>query len=397
MPVWHEKTAEWVKQGRLAVVGVIQEQHPDRCRLFAQWKQFGWPILHDPINVLQTSGVPIVVAIDESGIVRAVRPKPDEFQASFLDRDFTPAARTSSGHDLTPSRDSNSLATIARQSGTAQAWRSLGDSLALWESPARVDDAIAAYKSALAIDDSDLPSHFRLGVCLRMRHETADRQVGDFARAVASWETALAGDPNQYIWRRRIQQFGPRLKKPYPFYDWVVAAENAVRMRGELPIQLPVRPSGAEIAEPAKEFSAATSLATSPDPLGRIVRDSDSLVRASVTVVPTAVKPGETARVHVTFAPNIKRRAHWNNEADPLQLWVDAPTRGKVADQLLQTPEVAEAISQEVRRLDFEVQVPLDAAVSMQLRAYALYYVCEDENGQCKYLRQDLGIRLPIQ
>ena len=65
MPVWHEKVQPWIKQKKLVVLGVTQEQHPSRCRLFAQWKQIDWPILHDPINVVGCSGVPIVVAIDE--------------------------------------------------------------------------------------------------------------------------------------------------------------------------------------------------------------------------------------------------------------------------------------------------------------------------------------------
>ena len=26
------------------MVGIIQEQHPDRARLFMQWKEMGWPI-----------------------------------------------------------------------------------------------------------------------------------------------------------------------------------------------------------------------------------------------------------------------------------------------------------------------------------------------------------------
>ncbi|HVL13287.1 MAG TPA: hypothetical protein VM529_12035 [Gemmata sp.] len=56
--------------GKLVVLGVTQEQHSERCRLFAQWKGFDWPILHDPINVLGSSAVPIVLALDEHGIVR---------------------------------------------------------------------------------------------------------------------------------------------------------------------------------------------------------------------------------------------------------------------------------------------------------------------------------------
>jgi len=396
VPGWHERTSEWVKQGRLTVVGVIQEQHPERCRLFAQWKQFGWPILYDPINVLNTTAVPITVAIDEAGIVRAVGPSKDDFAAIFLDRTFPNPGIRADAPSLTPSLDSISLAKRADKTGNATDWRSLGDNLALWQSPARINEAIAAYETAIKVADDDFPSHFRLGVCLRMRHETKDRHLGDFARAVTSWEKALAGNPNQYIWRRRLQQFGPRLNKPYPFYDWVIAAEAGIRSRGEIPIELPVRPSGAELAEPSKKFIGASRRATSPDPRGLISRDLNALVRASVTVVPTMVTPGETARVHITFIPNRERQTHWNNESDPLQLWVEDPANGQVAEHLLQMADVAAPVSKEIRRLDFEVLVPADARDTITLQAYALYYVCEDENGQCKYLRQDLGIRLPV-
>ena len=65
VPVWHEGTAGWVKEGKLVVLGVTQEQHADRCRLLAQWKGFDWPILHDPINVLESLAVPILVAIEK--------------------------------------------------------------------------------------------------------------------------------------------------------------------------------------------------------------------------------------------------------------------------------------------------------------------------------------------
>jgi hypothetical protein len=77
-----------VKEGRLVLLGVTQEQHADRCRLFAQWKQFDWPILHDPINLMKAPAVPIVVAIDEHGIVRAVRPRSQTLAAEFLDKTF---------------------------------------------------------------------------------------------------------------------------------------------------------------------------------------------------------------------------------------------------------------------------------------------------------------------
>ena len=58
------------KAGKIQLLGIIQEQHPDRCRLFAQWQQFDWPIVHDPINVIATRAVPVVLAIDEHGVVQ---------------------------------------------------------------------------------------------------------------------------------------------------------------------------------------------------------------------------------------------------------------------------------------------------------------------------------------
>lgn len=57
-------------------------------------------------------------------------------------------------------------------------------------------------------------TEFRLGVAYRARYDSLLRQPGDFRKAVEHWERALALDANQYIWRRRIQQYGPRFDKP---------------------------------------------------------------------------------------------------------------------------------------------------------------------------------------
>ena len=76
--------------GKLVVVGITQEQHSDRCRLFAQWKGIDWPILWDPINLTGSSAVPIVTAIDEYGIVRSLRPKPETIEAEFLSVVYEP-------------------------------------------------------------------------------------------------------------------------------------------------------------------------------------------------------------------------------------------------------------------------------------------------------------------
>ena len=391
MPVWHDTTKQLVADGKLVLLGVTQEQHPERCRLFAQWRGFNWPILHDPINVLESSAVPTVVALDEFGIVRSTRPNPKTFATNFLAKTFQddPAVRATPvryGPTHPPAFDK----LIAAANG-----RAAGDALTLWGGDKRLNDAIAAYKSAVKADPKDAPAWFRLGVCLRRRSELATREPDDFHAAVAAWGTALDLNPNQYIWRRRIQQYGPRLDKPYPFYDWVTDAEAAIRERGETPVPLPVRPDGAEIAAPLRTFPTDATAAKNPDPAGKITRDKVAAV-AEVVAVPARVKPGQSVRVHVTFRLKAGGKSHWNNEADPLRVWVDPPAGGAVSARLIPADKPATATSTEVRTVGFEVKVPADATGTVRVPAFALYHVCDEVGGTCRFVRLDLTVELSV-
>ncbi len=397
MPAWDAKTREWVRQGKLVVIGIAQEQHADRCRLFAQWHQLDWPILHDPINVMQVTGVPIEVALDEHGIVRSLRPNRDTFEQEFLNRQFAPA-------DASPPEDPRAavqpdvaaLRRRAEQGGSYQAWRDLGDALVLWAGPDGVEEAIRAYTRAIQAQPDDADAHFRLGVCYRARCESEDQEPGDFQTAVDHWMTARALQPNQYIWRRRIEQYGPRLTKPYPFYDWVQTAGREIRARGDQPVELKVLPTGSETAGPAREWEATPGETKPPDPEGRIARDTQGLVQVEVTVVPAHVKPGAAARVHITMRPNGARKAHWNNEAEPLSVWVDLPPAWRAQPQLLVWPRSDRPSSSEPRHLELEVCAAPDASGMSRLGAYALYYVCEGTDGTCCFLRQDIPITIAV-
>src|SRR5439155_20502080 len=132
--------------------------------------------------------------------------------------------------------------------------------------------AVAAYEKAVAFGGPP-EARFRLGVALRRRYEAVARQDGDFRRALEAWTDALALQPNQYIWRRRIEQYGPRLEKPYAFYDWVAEARAAIRARGETPVPLVAEPTGAEIASPIQKFVEGSAPAE-PDPRDQITRDA---------------------------------------------------------------------------------------------------------------------------
>lgn len=393
MPVWHVKTQQWRNDGKLVLLGVTQEQHPERCRLFSQWKQFKWPILHDPINVLGQSAVPIVLAIDEHGIVRSTRPDPKTIEAEFLNKTFADDAQPSPASP-TPKHPSD-FAELKAFAKTGPAWRQYGDALALWGGEPRSADAIAAYRTATKLDTKDGPAWFRLGVCLRRRSEGASREPNDFREAVESWGTALDLDPNQYIWRRRIQQYGPRLEKPYPFYDWVPDAEAAIRTRGETPMALRIRPDGAEMAGPLKAFAAEKQAPKNPDADGKINRDPGS-VTAHVVLVPAMVKPGQSARVHLSFHLAHKSKDHWNNEAEPLRVWVEPPDGTVASERLLRSEMPKEAVSGEERTLGFEVKIPNGAMGTVRVPAYAIYHLCDDDRGQCRLLRLDFTIVVTV-
>ena len=55
----------------------------------------------------------------------------------------------------------------------------------------------------------------------------------------------------------------------------------------------------------------------------------------------------------------------------------------------------AGSASSEERVVEFEVRPTAGNSLSGQLRSAAFYYVCEDVDGQCLYLRQDIVVPLP--
>lgn len=397
VPAWDAKTKEWVRQGKLVVLGIAQEQHADRWRLFAQWRQLGWPILYDPLNVMQVTGVPIEVAIDEHGIVRSLRPNVETLEREFLDRAFASDDAAPPERPREAARpDWAALRQSAAQDGSHQAWRELGDALALWAGPDGVDEAIGAYTQALRVKPDDGDACFRLGVCYRMRSESQHPMSGDFQAAVDHWMTARALQPNQYIWRRRVEQYGPRLTKPYPFYDWVQTADREIKARGEQPITLKVWPTGSELAGPIRAGEDSPDAGKPPDSVERIARDTQGLVLAEVTVVPPRVKPGEAVRVHLTLRPNDARKVCWSVEGEPPSVWVDMPPGWRAQPPLLVAAPADRADRSRPQRVEIEIGTATDANGTSRLLATLLYRVCADADGKYRFLRQDVPITITV-
>jgi hypothetical protein len=348
-----------------------------------------WPIMVDALNLLEVAAVPITLFIDEFGIVRMINPRPSDL-AGFLETTYAPP------DPLPPSTELGAVEP-AKEPGepTPGGWSAFGDELFLWGGEERLDDAIDAYATASSLAPTNAPIQFRLGVAYRARYDSDRAQAGDFAKAVEHWGRALDLNANQYIWRRRIQQYGPRLDKPYSFYDWVHEARRAIEARGETPRNLSVEPRGAELAYPSRVFETGTE--QRPDPRNQIERDSGKWIRIEKAVVPAFSRPGEPVRVHVMLRPDPGGTGHWNNEGDPTVLWVDLPTGWQADHQRLTIPAPPEPVSDETRTFEFEVRSPGDTAPGeFELDTFVLYGVCEDENGTCLYRRQDTTLRIRL-
>jgi hypothetical protein len=120
------------------------------------------------------------------------------------------------------------------------------------------------------------------------------------------------------------------------------------------------------------------------------------MTQSMVTVIPPRVKPGRTVRVHITLRPDNKRKAHWNNEAEPLKLWVDPPPGWKAKPQLLTAPQGNQPETSEPRHIEFELSAANDTSGMSKPSAYALYYICEGSGGTCSFLRQDIPIAVTV-
>jgi len=394
VPGWHEATKDWQEAGDVRMVGIIQEQHPDRARLFMQWKRMDWPILVDSLDLLETTLVPRTLLIDEHGIIREIQPDRDDLdrvRQEFVDVDFEPPAAAFEPERIEPSRAERRFLDVdIADMGVTGAGTDAGGT--------GLDAVIQAFVQEVSADPDAGYTLFRAGVAHRARYDSPDRQPGDFQQAVAHWERALDIDPNNYIFRRRIQQYGPRLDKPYPFYDWVSRAREEIEARGEEPVPLVVEPGGAEFAHPSRDFATETTPPEPPERHDRLFRDDGRFVQAETTVVPLAIAPGGSTRAHVTFVPNDAIEAHWNNEVDDLALWVRPPEGWQASQRRVTVPNPRETVSREPRKVELEIQAPADAEPgTAEIPGYALYYVCEDVNGICLYRRQDVTFRVQVE
>jgi len=105
------------------MVGIIEEQHPDRARLFMQWKAMEWPVLVDSYNLLNVPYVPITLFLDEHGVIREIDPTLEQtnaLEADFLARTFE---RPASAADRRTGIPDLAALEKATSKATSKAWR----------------------------------------------------------------------------------------------------------------------------------------------------------------------------------------------------------------------------------------------------------------------------------
>ncbi len=383
MPVWHERTRTLRREGKVKVIGITQEQHADRCLLFARWKGIDFPILWDPFNMTGTQAVPRVTLIDEHGIVRATRASIATFEEDFVGKAFPKPAQAA---PRAPRGKAGTLVEVAEAKEGSEAYRYF-DALSAFLWPAgrdgeRAKTDILAYAEA---HPKDAAAQWRLGVVYRMRHESFERSLGDFQQAVNHWQAGLELDPSHYIYRRRLEQYGPLLTKPYPFYPWIPEARKAL---GKDAPTLVAEPTGTEMAGRA---------VLDPDAAGRPEPDSKGAdrsiqdgLRIEATVVYMATRKGRlAARVHLHLIPAGNRVLLWDAQA-PVYVHVEPLESSFTFDSNTQVARLRGTDpAEEIATLDFEAQFEPGKAEDIEFDGYILYRARTEPRGPSRLIRQD--------
>lgn len=357
-----------------------------------------WPLLWDPFNVLELPAVPITVVIDAAGVIRLRQPKLSRAgEAVELIRKAAWNDDEAPGRVL-PSPVPGPEAMRSPADKIEEAWSDHSVALALWGGPSHLDEALEASVAATTQDAAQGRTWFRRGVVSRLHYDSVYGRPSDLSVATEAWATALQLDPDNYIWRRRLQQYGPRLAKPYAFYDWIPQAWSDIEGRGEEVPELVTEPEGAEFADPSNTEKPIVTAEAPPLPDSRITVDAEEWISVTTNVVPAQVEAGGAARVRLEMVPADAGEVHWNNEAGPGGLWVQAPPDWKVEPRFQEIAVPGEATSDERRHVAFEVEVPSSAeSGSHTMTAVALYAICESETGVCLLRRRVVPVPVVVE
>lgn len=266
---WHaagrEIVAEWnsqlkplVAEGRLAVMGIAEEQHADRCRLFAQWKDIAWPIAFDPLDQLNIEKLPLAVCVDEHGIVRMIRRDAKKSLAEFAAKTY-PVPRKPLPPEEEEIPTPRYTRRLAGEDRTALGLTAHGNALVLSGLPAEISEAIRTFEQLVEKEPKSAAGHFRLGVSRRIRADSPEAQAEDAAGAVTAWKKAAALRPANQVFKSRYAQFSSNPGPDHDFYNWIEQARKEIIARGDKPVELAADAAMDARAKPSGERATPAS------------------------------------------------------------------------------------------------------------------------------------------
>lgn len=394
MPGWHVFTEPLRQSGKINVLGIIEEQHPERAKLFMQWKKMDWPVYVDQFNLLNVKAVPITILIRPNGIIQAINPSKKFVSQSLNDHAFDSDNQKPPGPGTKVKPEAPEKSIHSYLTGTSNLNHLIREHQFALKQNQIQSDQIGTW-------------HFRLGVAFKIRDESPQRSQGDFSQALDHWEQSLTHVPSQYIWRRRMEQYGPAQTKPYPFYNWVNEAVEAIRARGDEPSIGDIYLTGSELASPGDiQPPAGDSLPVGFDSLpvtpNASVRVVSTMIPGHPIKVPQSAKPvrgpASARRIHVRAELAHPDHITWNNESTPAHLHFPPSnfTTRPVNLRWLHFPN-DQAHSSEPRSFDFEMWVPDFSAsdhVPQFLDGFLVVNLCDLSTGACYLEKVTVTVKL---
>lgn len=286
-------TKELVANGELAVVAIATEQHRERTSLWADWQGIEWPILWDPFNLTGSFAVPNAILVDAGGTVVTTRIRPDGLAVALEELEPFTAIDT---REIPPPQLAQ-LDRLAKDDLDRPLLEAV--SRCLWSGAAPTEADLRTLRARASGDERRGDHVFWSGVAERLAYDAAGGRGPGFARAVAAWHDAHALVPSQYIWRRRIQQYGPRLDQPYDFYAWMPEAlETMAQTRPSIASNLSLHLTPTEMALEARPPAVR---AETPDGTALMTTWDDPTLGLDIVVVRGTTAEADTVCLHVAI------------------------------------------------------------------------------------------------
>ncbi|MBX3395351.1 MAG: hypothetical protein KF841_08280 [Phycisphaerae bacterium] len=219
LETWISATKKLRASKKIALVAIMHEQRAERAAIFARWKKYGIPLLHDPYNFSSVDSLPTVVAVDEMGFVRLINPVPETIEREFVKKKFKAGKYEARAPELEPPNH-RALKRMAAESRDESIERQLGDALVIAGSSVELDEGLRTYSRILQKNPKDSVAFFRLGVGLLARSESGEAEESDRDSALESLRNAAKLSPGNIVFQARLAEYDRKSAKPMSGVDF---------------------------------------------------------------------------------------------------------------------------------------------------------------------------------